>query len=527
MNRVPHHRYFLWLAAALAAVVFAFDLLVEQGVAAAVPYILVVWLAFAAGSSRAVWVAAIVCSLLTLVDLFTPLTSELWKVLINRGLTLLAMWVTAVLSLSVLQTLEEQSQRAEAAKRSAADIARLREEERRRSRAMASIMDDLRVERQKLAAGEQRFRATIEWAPMAMIMVDRTGQIVLVNAETEKMFGYSRDELLGQPVEQLVPERFRPQHPNYRSDFFLNPAARRMGEGRDLFGLRKDGSEFPVEIGLNPVTTHEGLFVLSAIADITERKRLEERMRQANQALEQSNTELEQFAYVASHDLQEPLRKISAYCELVREEHGQALDDQAREYLSIAINGAQRLKQLVQDLLTFSRITARGGTLQPTDANECLLAAIENLQIAVEESGAQITCDPLPVVVADESQLVHLFQNLAGNAIKYRGDAAPVVHVGGRSVGDEFEFFVKDNGIGIAEEFHERVFGIFQRLHNRREYSGTGIGLALAKRIVQRFGGRIWIKSRPGEGSTFYFTIRLQGDHYVRRQQLARIGAAD
>jgi PAS domain S-box-containing protein len=529
MNRAPHHRFFLWLAAALTVVVFAFDLLVALDVAAAVPYVLVIWLAFAAGNSRGVWIAAIGCSLLTLVGLFlSPAGGELWIVVVNGGLALLVIWVTSDLPQRIPQMLAEQTRRAEAAELSAADTARQREDERRRARAMASIMEDLRAQRQKLAASEQRFRATIEWAPTAMIMVDCTGQIVLVNAETEKMFGYSRDELLGQPVEQLVPERFRPEHPNYRSDFFLNPAARRMGAGRDLFGLRKDGSEFPVEIGLNPVTHHEGLFVLSAIVDITERKRLEERMQQANQALEQSNTDLEQFASIASHDLQEPLRKISTYAQLLQEECDQHFNEAGKEYLRVVIDGADRLTALVRDLLSLSRITTRGKTLTPMDANDCLRAAIENIELAIQESGAQVTSDRLPVVMADEGQLILLFQNLVGNAIKYRGKSAPEIHVGGRNSGKRFECFVRDNGIGIDSQYFERIFEIFQRLHNRREHGGTGIGLAICKRIVERFGGKIWVDSTPGAGSTFYFTIdkaSKTGGQGVSSKEIVAVGA--
>jgi len=383
---------------------------------------------------------------------------------------------------------------------------------------------------EKLERLEQRFRATVESAPTAMVMIDRQGQIVLVNEETEKQFGYHREELVEQPVEILVPERFRSRHPDYRKGFFADPQARRMGEGRDLFGLRKDGSEFPVEIGLRPMETDEGMFVLSAIVDITERKRSEEQMRRANEALEKSNVELQQFAYIASHDLQEPLRKISSYCQLLKEEQGERLDEEGREYLDVAIDGAERLKTLVRDLLTLSRITTRGKPLAATDADDCLEAALENLELAIEENGAQLTCDPLPVVMADGSQLTLLFQNLVSNALKYRAESVPVIHIGGRDLGGVYEFFVRDNGIGIDPQFNQRIFKIFQRLHNRRDYSGTGIGLALCQRTVERFGGRIWVESEPGAGSTFFFTMHKaipSGGDNAQVREYVSVGAPD
>ena len=223
--------------------------------------------------------------------------------------------------------------------------------------------------------------------------------------------------------------------------------------------------------------------------------------------LETSNHELEQFAYVASHDLQEPLRKISSYGQLLREECGNEFSSEGHEYLDVVINGANRLKILVTDLLSFSRITSRGQELAPTSAANCLRDAIEHLELTIEECSALVTYDALPQVIADEGQLTQVLQNLISNALKYRSEAIPEIHIGGRDLGGQFEFRVEDNGIGIDPKFYDRIFEIFQRLHNRREYSGRGIGLAMCKRIIERFGGRIWLDSVPGEGSTFYFTI--------------------
>lgn len=238
--------------------------------------------------------------------------------------------------------------------------------------------------------------------------------------------------------------------------------------------------------------------------------------------LETSNAELEQFAYVASHDLQEPLRKISAYAQLLQEESEDRIDEEHRDYLRVVIDGAQRLKTLVTDLMRFSRITTRGEALKAINTAECLDCALENLELAIEESGANITADELPTCLADQSQLTLLFQNLVSNAIKYRAQRSPNIHISCRDLGSKSEFCVQDNGIGIDPQFYDRIFQIFQRLHNRREYSGTGIGLALSKRIVERCGGEIWLESVPGQGSKFFFTLTRVARQDNLKHDLAR-----
>lgn len=358
---------------------------------------------------------------------------------------------------------------------------------------------------------EERFRAAVESAPIAMVMIERTGSITLVNALTETLFGYQRDELLGRPVEILLPKRYRAAHPQLRGGFFQAPVARRMGVGRDLFGLRKDGSEFLVEIGLNPVETSDGVFVLAAIADITERKRAEEALRQRTEELDRSNRELEQFAYVASHDLQEPLRAIAGPLTLLqRRYHGQ-LDARADEFIEHAVDGASRMQALIDDLLAFSRVGRSTEPLQQTDCTQALDNALKNLKAAVDESGAQISCEGLPTVRALSGQISVLFQNLVGNAIKFRHKDRPLqIDVGADARDDGWVFHVRDNGIGIEPAYFERIFLIFQRLHTHRDYPGTGIGLALCKRIAEHHGGGIWVESEPGNGSTFFFSLPRQ-----------------
>ncbi|MCC7184729.1 MAG: PAS domain S-box protein [Acidobacteria bacterium] len=350
------------------------------------------------------------------------------------------------------------------------------------------------------APTEELFRAVVESAPNGVVMVDQSGVIVLVNRETERLFGYTRLELLGKSIDHLVPVRFRDQHPNERRDFFGNPHSRAMGAGRDLYGVRKDGTEIPVEIGLNPIATEGGMFVLASVVDISSRKAAEEELRQ-------SNEELERFAYVASHDLQEPLRTVASYLQLLERRYRADLDDDAREFIDFAVAGARRMEQLIKDLLAFSRVGTQGGDIVPVDSDAVLKECIHILRAAIADSSATISGDTLPRVMADPSQLQQLLTNLIGNALKFRGDAPPLVHITARREGRFWRISIADNGIGIEPEYFERIFVIFQRLHSREAYPGTGVGLAICRKIVDRHGGRIWPESASGQGTTFHFTL--------------------
>ncbi len=241
--------------------------------------------------------------------------------------------------------------------------------------------------------------------------------------------------------------------------------------------------------------------------EIENRKRAEEALKQTLSELTRSNEDLQQFAYVASHDLQEPLRNVASCIQLLRREYGDRFEGNADDYMNYAIEGAVRMKALIQDLLTYSRITTRGKTPGSVDCEETFNGAIKNLASAIQETGAVITHDPLPTIWADDTQLLQVFQNLIANGIKFHRDTSPRIHVSATKDSNKWIFSVKDNGIGIQEKYLNRIFIIFQRLNKRSKYAGTGMGLAIVKKVVERHGGQVWVESEPGTGSAFYFSI--------------------
>jgi len=359
-----------------------------------------------------------------------------------------------------------------------------------------------------LAQMEGKYRGLLEAAPDAMVVVNQSGEIVLLNVRAEKQFGYRRHELLGQQVKALIPEGFAER---LVADA-LRPAeealTQRIGSGIELQARRKNGSEFPIEMMLSPLEGADGVLVTAAIRDITMRKAAEAELLKSVAELNRSNEELAQFAYIASHDLQEPLRMVASYTQLLARRYKGKLDGDADEFIAYAVDGASRMQQLIQDLLSFSRVGTKGREIVETSSEKALLQALRNLRSAIEDSGAQVTHDPLPDVLADDSQLIQLFQNLVGNAIKYQKAGVPLVHVSAVKGQDKrWTFAVKDNGLGIDARYFEKIFVMFQRLHKREEFAGTGIGLAICKKIVERHGGRISVESQPGQGSTFRFVL--------------------
>jgi PAS domain S-box-containing protein len=479
-----------------------------------------------------------------------------------------------------------------------------------------------------------KYRGLLEAAPDAMVVVNQGGEILLLNVQAEKQFGYGHDELVGQKLKNIIPKGFAERLIADGTRTAAEALAQQIGTGIELTGRRKDGSGFPIEIMLSPLDSAEGILVTVAIRDVTARKTAEKAQREAEESfralannisqlawmadekgyifwynqrwfdytgttleemagwgwqkvhhpdhvqqvvtkiskcfqtgevwedtfplrgrdgnyrwflsravpirdsegkvsrwfgtntditerkkseeqlvktvgeLKRSNEELQQFAYVASHDLQEPLRMVASYTQLLAKRYKGRLDSDADEFIAYAVDGSNRMQGLIQDLLAYSRAGTNGKVLHEISSENALKAALANLRATIEESGAVVTHDALPVITTDVTQLALVFQNLVGNAIKYHGPAVPHVHVSAtKNGGKEWIFSVRDNGLGIDPQYFERIFVLFQRLHGRTEFKGTGIGLAICKKILERLGGRIWVESQPEKGSTFHFAL--------------------
>jgi PAS domain S-box-containing protein len=364
------------------------------------------------------------------------------------------------------------------------------------------------------------FQGLLESAPDPIVIVNHRGEIVLVNTQTEKVFGYWREELLGKPVEILIPERFHSKHIGHRLNYSSDPHTRPMGIGLDLSARRRDGSEFPVEISLSPMETEAGRLVTAIIRDTSEWKRaaieirklnreLEQRVRERTAQLEAANLELEAFSYSVSHDLRAPLRHLSGFANLLKQNASETLDEKSLRYIQHIDEAAALMGKLVDDLLAFSRMgraeMAKSRVNFEKLVNEVLEILLPDMQ------GRKIVCqiESLPEAEGDQTMLRLVWSNLISNALKYtRTREEAQIEIGcSKNERGEMVYFVRDNGVGFDMQYADKLFGVFQRLHKDEEFEGTGIGLATVQRIIRRHGGSVWAEGKVDVGATFYFLL--------------------
>lgn len=362
------------------------------------------------------------------------------------------------------------------------------------------------IQQQQL--NEFLFRA-IDQSPAIIVITDNNAHIQYVNAKFTEVTHYHPEDVIGKNPRILKSGH---QSDAFYKELWETLYTKKTWQG-EFKNLKKDGSYYWEKAQISPVIDeNQNITHFIAIKqDITEKKELEQSFNQNKkrytEELKQSNEQLEQFAYVVSHDLQEPLRMVASYLQLLKRRYHNKLGEDADDFINYAVDGSERMSGMIKALLQYSRIGTRGRAFSLVDANKSLKVAIMNLSLLITDHKAKITYDTLPMVQADENQLQQLFQNLISNAIKYRAKAPPKIHISTISKNNHLQFSIKDNGIGIPAEDNERIFMIFQRLGHAKNVQGTGIGLAICKRIVERHGGKIWIESMPGKGSTFYFTL--------------------
>ncbi|HYL10854.1 MAG TPA: PAS domain S-box protein [Candidatus Acidoferrales bacterium] len=355
---------------------------------------------------------------------------------------------------------------------------------------------------------ERRFHRLLEAAPDAFVVADSQGRIVIVNQQVEILFGYSRSDLLGKTVEMLMPDRFRQIHPKHRQNFHSAPSARPMGTGMTLFGLRRDGSEFPVEISLSPLEAEEGILVVSAIRDVTDRIKTQEDLRQRTEELEATNRELEAFTYSVSHDLRAPLRHIDGFSRILMDEYAGELPQQAHGHLRRIREATSHMGNLVDDLLNLSRIGRQPLALQKTNLNALVAKIKTDFSSEIAERQVDWHIALLPTVECDPGLIKQVFFNLMANAVKFtRPQQGARIEIGLADGDRQPAIFVRDNGVGFDMKYADKLFGVFQRLHRQEDFEGTGVGLATVERILRKHGGRIWVQAEPGSGATFYFTL--------------------
>ncbi len=369
----------------------------------------------------------------------------------------------------------------------------------------------------QILASEMFAALVLDQAQDAIVACDSSGQVISANRAAEQLCGANPlfqffDAVF--PLRRMIgPNPDDPRHAELAAEMPLFPMASTVQflRGIEAVFLRNDGTRADLLLSVGQLLSAEqaAIGIVVTMTDVSDRKRAEEALRKSAEELARSNADLQQFAFAASHNLMEPLRTVGGFVQLLERKYGDRLDAEAHTFIQFAVDGIKRMETLIRDLLAYSRVNTRGKELAPTDAAVALSEALGNLHASIVEATAEISCGELPTVRADSSQLTQLFQNLLGNAVKFRGEAPPKIEVGAARDGGFWRFSVRDNGIGIDPKFYSAVFEPFRSLHTKKQYPGTGIGLATCKKIVERHGGRIWVESQLGEGATFHFTLPI------------------
>ena len=387
------------------------------------------------------------------------------------------------------------------------------------ARCLRYAIERHRLRYEQLLEGERSTRLILENSLQAFLAIDKNGIILDWNLRAEGLFGWSRQEAIGKQIAELIrPSPSREAYLKNLEQTLSDSPEGILNKRMEVYALHKDGHDFPVEFGFFRIKDKFDYFYCTFINDITERKEIEKKRRQLNEELEQmvqerttelmrSNEELQQFAKIASHDLQEPLRAVEGFAKLLDRRYRGKLDTVGDQFLEFILDGVSRMQKLIQSVLVHSSISTEKKEIQAIEVASVIKEVMQNLNQAINESKATIIYGELPSVAVERLQLIQLFQNLISNAIKYADDRSPYIVISAEKSVDEWLFSIRDNGIGIDNKYAERIFDMFARLHGRVKYAGTGMGLAICKKIVTAHGGRIWMESELGEGSIFFFTL--------------------